>query len=140
MMNLFRITVILAFLPLSYVFAQQADLTKGTWYNEAKTGRIQFFMKDSRLSGKVVWLKETGIKDAKNPDPELRSRPIIGIVNLTGFVSKDGKSWTGGKIYDPESGKTYSSKITIVNDRELDVRGYIGSPLLGRTTRFTRAD
>lgn len=138
-MTFIRAAILINLLFCSALHAQR-DITSGTWYNEPRTGRIQFFMKDSKLYGKVVWLTETGKKDAKNPDPKLRDRQILGIVNLTGFVAKDQTTWTDGKIYDPESGKTYSSRITVVSDKELDVRGYVGTPLLGRTTKFIRAD
>ena len=118
----------------------QIDLTDGTWYNEQRTGRIQFFKEESKLSGKIIWLKNAQVKDKENPDTKLRDRPVLGITALHGFVSRDNKTWTGGKIYDPESGKTYSSKITMVNKNELELRGYIGTPLLGRSTKFIRAD
>jgi uncharacterized protein (DUF2147 family) len=140
--------LLMTFTSLAFVFCMalpvpllaQIDLTDGTWYNEQRTGRVQFFEEESKLSGKIIWLKNDQVKDKENPDTKLRDRPILGITALRGFVSRDNKTWTGGKIYDPETGKTYSSKITMVNKNELELRGYIGTPLLGRSTKFIRAD
>jgi uncharacterized protein (DUF2147 family) len=54
---------------------------------------------------------------------------------------KDGeKAWADGTIYDPKSGKTYSSNMKLVSPTQLDVRGYIGISLIGKTSKFTKAD
>lgn len=134
--------VLFAFFTVNFAFAQ--DITKGLWFNDDKTGKIQFYEQGGKLYGKIVWLKEP-TEDGKpktdkfNPVASKRSNPLNGLVFLTGF-EKDGKNWKGGKIYDPESGKTYSSTIKWDGDRKLNVRGFIGVSLIGRTTYFTRAD
>lgn len=71
--------------------------------------------------------------DVNNPDEALRSRPILGM-ELLGDYTFDKKRW-GGKIYDPQSGKLYSSTMW-VEDGELQMRGYIGVSFLGRTQTF----
>lgn len=48
--------------------------------------------------------------DANNPDPKLRARPVLGLQILSGFTDT-GKAWKG-RIYDPESGKSYRSVVT----------------------------
>lgn len=48
--------------------------------------------------------------DEHNPNPALRRRPVLGIEVLSGFVDK-GDDWRG-RIYDPESGKSYKSILT----------------------------
>jgi len=98
-----------------------------------------------------VWLKEpfypTGDAqgmagkpkvDRNNPDVALRSRPLIGLPLVSGFHFAGADEWTGGTIYDPENGKTYSCKITLMSNGSLKVRGYIGISLFGRTTAWTR--
>lgn len=125
-------------------FAQ--DIFQGTWYNEEKTSRIQFFKQGDKIFGKVVWLKEPNDKtgkprtDAENPDAKLKSRPLMGLVFLKNFKQTDAKTWEDGEIYDPKNGKTYSCKITMASPKQLDVRGYIGISLIGRTSKFTKAD
>jgi len=126
----------------SFLMAQ--DITQGLWFNEEKEAKIRFYEQEGRLYGRIVWLKEPQANgkdktDKNNPKPELRSKPIVGLVILTGF-EKDGKNWKNGDIYDPKSGKTYSSNIKWAGDKQLNIRGYIGVSLIGKTTRFTRAE
>ncbi|HVS03730.1 MAG TPA: DUF2147 domain-containing protein, partial [Thermoanaerobaculia bacterium] len=77
--------------------------------------------------------------DLENPDPKLRERPIVGLRILVGFRYADGK-WTGGTIYDPANGKTYKAQMTLKGPDTLDVRGYVGITLFGRTTTWKRVD
>jgi uncharacterized protein (DUF2147 family) len=71
--------------------------------------------------------------DVNNPDAALRDRPILGLELLSDYAfSKD--RW-GGKIYDPQSGKLYSSTMWL-EDGSLQMRGYIGVSFLGRTQTF----
>ncbi len=72
--------------------------------------------------------------DDRNPDPEIRTRPVLGLELLSGYRFS-GKRWEG-KIYDPESGNTYSSRMERDGDGNLKMRGYVGIPLLGRTAIF----
>ena len=67
--------------------------------------------------------------------PALRTRPLLGLDLLSQYQYKDGK-WQG-QLYDPESGKTYKSQITLGSDGKLQMRGYIGMPMLGRTAMWT---
>ena len=55
-------------------------------------------------------------------------------------LKKDGDEWSGGKILDPENGKSYKCWIQVIDDgRRLKVRGYIGISLLGRTQYWKKA-
>jgi len=72
--------------------------------------------------------------DLHNPDADLRARPIVGMDLLDGYRFKDGK-WQG-QLYDPGSGKTYKSQITVGSDGKLQLRGYVGSPMFGRTVEY----
>ena len=57
-----------------------------------------------------------------------------------GFPFAGGNVWKNGTIYDPDSGKTYSAKATLVSPNELDLRGFIGVSMFGRTEKWTRAN
>ncbi|WP_343703822.1 DUF2147 domain-containing protein [Chitinophaga sp.] len=141
--------VIMAMLLLSALpglsRAQQADAVVGTWLNEEKDAKVQIYRSGNEYAGKLVWIArqfeddgKTPRKDSKNADPKLRNRGLMGLVILTGFKYDDGE-WTGGKIYDPKSGKTYSSKMKL-DGRQLNIRGYVGVSVFGRTTVWTRAE
>jgi uncharacterized protein (DUF2147 family) len=95
--------------------------------------------------GKVVWLKEP-LRDGhpkidiNNPKESARNQPIIGLPLLRAFVKSGDNKYTDGEIYDPKNGKTYSCTITYKSDNELSVRGFIGIAMIGRTTKWTRAN
>lgn len=122
-------------------FAQQRDPIERNWYNDDKTAKIHIFKgKDGKFNGKVVWLKVPDRNgkpkvDERNPDPAKRNNPILGMVILQGFTKDGENDYEDGTIYDPKSGKTYSCKITRKGN-ELDVRGYVGVSLFGKTTTF----
>jgi uncharacterized protein (DUF2147 family) len=131
-------------LPILFLFAStaaaqsKADVILGEWISELKDGKINIYKQGDQFHGKIVWNKTPGKKDEKNPDPKLRSRDILGLVILKGF-SFGGDAWENGTIYDPKSGKTYSCILrTKDNHKVLDIRGFVGSPLLGRTSSWTR--
>jgi uncharacterized protein (DUF2147 family) len=127
------------------VFAQTgADGCLGVWLTGSKKGHVQIYKQGDNYFGKIIWLKEpndaTGKAklDSKNSDAKLQSRPIIGMINLSGFKYEGENVWESGKIYDPENGKLYSAKMTLNNANQLSVRGYIGISLIGRTDVWTR--
>jgi uncharacterized protein (DUF2147 family) len=57
---------------------------------------------------------------------------------LSGFAYEGKNHWKEGRIYDPETGKTYSCKMTLKKPDELEVRGFIGLSIIGRTVVWTR--
>lgn len=126
-----------------------AGAVVGRWYSEGRESKIEITEKDGAFGGRIVWLAEPLYEegdpeagkpkhDRNNPDKARRADPIIGLVILTGFTyDADAKKWSGGKIYDPNNGKTYSCEMRIEGDA-LKVRGYVGIPTLGRTTEWTR--
>ncbi|MCP9769861.1 DUF2147 domain-containing protein [Lacihabitans sp. LS3-19] len=139
-------TLLLVFTLISLSFKLSAqDITKGTWYNEEKTARVQFYETNGKIFGKIVWLKDPlnngkPRTDEFNPNAKLKSAPLMGLVFLKNFKKDGEKAWEDGSIYDPKNGKTYSSNMKLVSPTQLDVRGYIGISLMGRTSKFTKAD
>ncbi|MCY1538126.1 hypothetical protein D9M68_736500 [compost metagenome] len=101
------------------------------------------FKEGEKFFGKLIWLKEPynekGLPktDIKNPDPKARTRPLLGLELLRDFIFENGK-WTAGKIYDPKSGKTYSCILSLRENGQLNIRGYIGISLLGRSEDWKR--
>ena len=69
-----------------------------------------------------------------------KDKPKIGMEIIRGGKKIDGKDvWEGGKILDPENGKDYSLRVTpIEGGKKLEIRGYMGTPLLGRTQTWVR--
>jgi len=121
----------------------KADDIIGTWLTGGKEpAKIQIYKSGNKYYGKIVWLKypeKNGLPrmDANNPDKSKHSQQILGLVILRDFRF-DEDEWDGGKIYDPESGKTYSCIISLKDNNTLKVRGYVGISLLGRTEIWMR--
>jgi|ERR1700736_2772285 uncharacterized protein (DUF2147 family) len=144
----YRVCWLFCFLGLS-LFASYRSLAADTasplghWKNEDAT--FEVFESDGKLSGKIVDLKEP-LRDGKpkvdihNSDPSKRTRPIIGMVFMYGFVKKGDTKWDNGTIYDPKSGNTYSCTMELDGPEKLKVRGYIGISLIGRTDVWTRVN
>ena len=77
--------------------------------------------------------------DIYNADPALRTRPLCGIAIFGDFAPEgDSGEWEGGWIYNPRDGKTYSSNMTLADEDTLQLRGYVISPLFGRTISLRR--
>ena len=62
------------------------------------------------------------------------------MVFLQGFEYDENNKWEDGTIYDPQSGKTYSSFMQMLNKNEIEVKGYIGISLIGRSQIWTRVN
>ncbi|MFD2581387.1 DUF2147 domain-containing protein [Pedobacter vanadiisoli] len=135
--------LMLLFIAVSFsVSAQNKDAILGKWLNPSGEGQIEIYKKGDKFYGKLVWMKEPNINgkpklDVKNPDENLQKRALLNLEILKDFVY-DNNKWTGGTIYDPKSGKTYSCNMTLKSADVLNIRGYIGISLLGRSETFRR--
>jgi uncharacterized protein (DUF2147 family) len=117
----------------------------GIWTNAEKKATFEIYKCGDKLCGKIVTLAvpndpATGKPktDTPNPDPKLRSRPRLGMVFMQGFSYDDDNKWDNGKIYDPESGKTYSCYMKMESANTMEVKGYIGFSLIGKSQTWTR--
>ena len=84
-------------------------------------------------------------KDAvcKDCSDERKDKPVVGMTIIRNVkASADDKNvFEGGDILDPNNGKVYRVKLKLIdNGSKLDVRGYIGTPMLGRTQTWIRAE
>ena len=129
------------------LFAQNdANQIIGTWLTGSGQGKIEIYKNGAHYQGKIVWISEPidpvtnkPKTDTKHPDSKLHTRPILGLVNLWGFsYNEKDNSWEHGYIYDPKNGKEYKCIITSKDKNTLNVRGYIGISLIGRTDVWTR--
>lgn len=68
------------------------------------------------------------------------NKPIVGMVILWGMTQQD-DHWGGGRILDPKNGKIYKCNLKVMNGgREMDVHGYIGISLIGRSQTWLRVE
>ena len=107
--------------------AQAAQPVAGRWITVDGKAIVNIAPCGKALCGKIEKiLKPTPGRaptDTENSDPALRSRPLVGLPLLTDF-SDAGEHWKG-TIYDPESGKSYTSKVSRNANGTLKVQGCI---------------
>ena len=119
----------------------------GVWKTiDDETGKPKSLVRISEeggaLSGKIEKLFRPADQD-QNPkctscEGTRKYQPIIGMTILSG-LKKDGNEYTGGEILDPAKGKVYKSKATLRDGgQKLEVRGYIGAPMFGRSQVWQR--
>lgn len=114
----------------------------GVWLNGLKNTKIEISKCGEKYCGKIVWLKEPGSDDGIEVPPKFDihnpSVPLMGLQIVHDFTYAGDNVWKGAKLYDPRSGNTYRGKMNLVSPNRLELRGYIGIPLLGRTEVWTR--
>lgn len=144
------IIAIIAFFTMSFATinsgeVKEGDRVLGVWVSENGLARVKISKLGKKYFGKIIWLKEPIDPETKkpkldkfNPDEKLRSVPTKGLRMFKDFVYAGDGKWDKGTIYDPKKGKTYSSKITMRDINTLDIRGFIGISLIGKTTVWSR--
>jgi uncharacterized protein (DUF2147 family) len=125
------------------------DTPVGTWTQvDDATGKPKSIIEiteqaDGTLQGvvkQVLFSSQGNHPICDKCEGDRHDKPIDGMVIMWG-VKKDGDVWDGGQILDPAKGKTYKVKLSLKeNGQKLDVRGYIGMPMLGRTQTWIRKD
>jgi uncharacterized protein (DUF2147 family) len=131
--------------------AVNADSILGVWNSPSDVGaaHIEVYKDGDKYFGKIVWLErpvfspkdaEAGKPkvDRRNPDPKLRTRPVMGLVILTGMQYSGDNEWKNGTIYAPDKGKTYKCQAKLGSDGVLHLRGFIGFSMFGETRDWTR--
>lgn len=125
-----------------------ADIV-GSWLTEKKGAVIDIYQcgeEKDELCGRIAWLRKpykddgTLKRDDDNPDPSLRDRPLCGIEVFTGLKRTDKDTWAFGDVYNPKDGNSYSAYMDANEDGTVDIRVYIGIPLIGKSETWTRAD
>lgn len=122
--------------PLSLSAASPALF--GDW-TTADGSVVRTFPCADTLCIKIVTITPSapGTLDHNNPDPTLRSRSLCNLEIGSTFNLTGDSEATGGRLYDPESGKTYKGNISLKGDT-MKLRGYIGVALFGRTETWHR--
>ncbi len=140
-----RLTIIAgSFLAFTVLADNSFRSIEGVWLSADGTGWIEIELGPEGPIGRIAGSPDdpdherASDLDELNPDPALRDKPLLGMTIMDGFTSGSDGKWKNGRIYDPNSGKTYKCKLTQIDSDTLELRGYIGISLLGRTERWTR--
>lgn len=133
------------FFLLITIFCQsQSEEILGIWLEEEKQSKIEIYKEDNLFFGKIIWLKEPLDENGKekldkeNPNISLQKKPINGLIIMRKLKYINEGKWSNGEIYDARSGKTYSLEVNMRDHNKLDLRGYLGFTLFGRTTSWSR--
>ena len=121
----------------------------GLWKTiDDKTGKpgglVRIFLADGQYQGRI---EKIFPEPGEDPDPKCdkcdgprRNQPVIGMTFMWG-ITKQGDDYQGGEILDPKTGKIYRAKMNLADGgKKLNVRGFIGFSLLGRTQVWDREE
>lgn len=152
-LNLFKLIIftstaalLILFTTTAFRFMQEnPSPIIGVWKTGDGNAMVRIYKNGEKYQGKIVWLKEpidpeTGKPklDKNHPEESARKRPVLGLINIWGFTQVEKNLWEEGNIYDPKNGNTYSCSMKLINPNTLEVRGYIGVSLIGRSDTWTK--
>lgn len=131
--------------------APPADSPEGCWITKDNEAIVEIRVIDGHLVGRIIALSEPLFApddpdagkakfDRENPDTKRRSQPIVGLQILDGFTQRKNGKWEGGTVYDPDEGSTYSGNLRVTEEGTLELRGFWGVALLGRTEIWRRSE
>ncbi len=146
MRKLIHASLIAAVLAIPSAWAQDAS-PAGMWKSiDDETGKpkamIRITDNQGQLEGRIEKLFRPADQE-QNPkcdkcDGARKDQPMVGMMILSG-LKKDGDAYSGGEILDPANGKVYRSKATLKDGgKKLEVRGYVGAPMFGRSQTWVR--
>jgi uncharacterized protein (DUF2147 family) len=149
--DLKRSAFALGFLFATSIALAQSASPVGVWKtiddgSKKEKSLVRIVETNGVFTGKVEKLLDPATQpDAvcKECSDERKDKPILGLTIIRNVkASADDKAvFEGGDILDPDNGKVYRVKLKLIdNGTRLDVRGYIGTPLLGRTQTWIRAE
>jgi uncharacterized protein (DUF2147 family) len=129
--------------------AQASESPVGLWRTiDDKTGKERSLVRIVEANGELRATIEKLFREPhEEPNPncdkcpgERKNKPVLGMIIMTG-LKKSGSEFDGGEILDPANGKTYRVKMwTAEGGKKLNVRGFIGVSLLGRTQIWIREE
>jgi uncharacterized protein (DUF2147 family) len=129
--------------------AQASESPLGLWRTiDDKTGKEKSLVRIVEANGELRATIEKLFREPhEEPNPncdkcpgDRKNKPVLGMMIMTG-LKKAGSEFEGGEILDPANGKIYRVKMwTAEGGKKLNVRGFIGVSLLGRTQVWIRED
>lgn len=98
------------------------------------------------ISGKIEKLLDPAVKPDAVCDEcsgDLKGKPVVGLTIINGAKKNpdEAAQWDGGTVLDPGNGKTYKLRLRpSADNKKLEVRGYIGTPMIGRSQTWVRVE
>ena len=125
-------------------FQMQSQTVFGKWKTiDDKTGEtksvVEVYEINGKLFGKIIEIIDATRRNKKCEKCEGidKNKSVLGLVIIKG-LTKDDAEYNGGKILDPESGNIYKCILKLSSKDKLEVRGYMGFALIGRSQTWLR--
>lgn len=144
----FTIIFLSIFLLFNTVAFAQNSSPAGLWKTlDDKTGKPRSLIRISEVNGEYSAVIEKGLLETDTGESvcvkctdERKGQRLIGMTIVKG-IKKKGDNYEGGEILDPENGKTYRCKLKLnETGNQLEVRGFIGLSLFGRSQIWMREE
>jgi len=146
-LNVSLVVAVLVFIATVGAALAQGASPSGVWEtiddkDHKPTSKVKIWVNKGELYGKI-----TALIDPDEPNPNCdkckgkrHMQPVIGMLIIWNLEKEqDSEWWDGGYILDPDNGKTYRCKVRVTNGgAKLEVRGYLGISLLGRSQTWNR--
>jgi uncharacterized protein (DUF2147 family) len=136
--------------PTASVLAMAQNTPVGLWRtidDDGKTEKstVRITSNGGVLTGKVEHITDPAKANevCSKCEDDRKDKPIVGmtIINDVKQDAEESNVWAGGLILDPAKGSTYKVRLKVIDGgKKLEVRGYIGSPMFGRTQTWIRAE
>ena len=116
----------------------------GVWESEEKNLQVEIFEDNGEFAGRMIYFKCSSEQimrsrtDTENPDKSLTTRKLLGLKLVTRLEYKGMNVWDDGKIYDPNTGRTFEARIQLTGQNTAIVRGYWKFKWIGRSMVFHR--
>jgi uncharacterized protein (DUF2147 family) len=126
-------------LAIALALAGASPAVTGDWISADGSALVHIAPCGTKLCGTIVRVLARGPNvprnDVNNSAPALRSRPLVGLAVLYGF-SRSNSGWDNGRAYDPKTGRSYRSSLSVGEDHSLIVTGCI--LFICKSQRWTR--
>ena len=144
LIQIFLGLLLIAVFGLQPLCAQDSSVITGMWKTfdddtNQPAALVEITVKDGVYSGIIKKLLDpSALPTCEKCTDSRKGKPVLGMEILTG-LKKSGESYGDGRILDPDDGEIYRTEMKLKDQgSKLEVRAYIGIPLLGRTQTWVR--
>ena len=125
---------------------EQLQAPYGVWMPEDEGSKVEIYSCGDAMCGRVTWMLEEFDEDGNiltdiyNPNPALRSAPVLGLVIMTDIRPTEDEGVWRGRVYNPQDGRTYDFWLTVKSDTRITIQGCGLYNLVCQTHTWDRVD